>query len=150
TTATKSTACPPCLGLGLRTRVRRHHSIDDGESVERNPGMERRLCCRVRRCWAFCITHLVSRLRSQLFQQGLRLLEVGGVKALREPAVDWGEQVRGFLALRAGRCWGEGINSGTMAWINHLSLEPGEAPVCVSNFSSSCAAMRVRKRPSPM
>ena len=34
--------------------------------------------------------------------------------------------------------------------IIHLPLEPGEAPICVSNFSSSCAAMRVRKRPSRM
>ena len=28
-----------------------------------------------------------------------------------------------------------------MAWIIHLPLEPGEAPVCVSNFSSSCVAI---------
>src|SRR5262245_32480651 len=54
------------------------------------------------------------------------------------------------LGGRAGRCWRVWINSGTMAWIIHLPLEPREAPVCVSNFSSSCAAMRVRKRPSPM
>jgi hypothetical protein len=27
---------------------------------------------------------------------------------------------------RAGRCWGLWINSGTMAWIIHLPLEPGE------------------------
>jgi hypothetical protein len=32
----------------------------------------------------------------------------------------------------------------------HLSLEPRAAPVCVSNFSASCAAMRVRKRSSRM
>src|SRR5215813_1367872 len=38
--------------------------------------------------WAFCITHLVSRLRLQLLQQRLGLLEVSRVKALREPAVD--------------------------------------------------------------
>src|SRR4030095_1902434 len=53
------------------------------------------------------------------------------------------------LAERAGRCWGLWSNSGTIAWLIHLLLEPGEAPVCVSNFSSSCAAMRVQKRPSP-
>jgi len=59
--------------------------------------------------------------------------------------------VRVVKALkRAGRCWGLRINSGTMAWIISLPLEPGEAPVCVSNFSSSCAAMTVRKRLSPM
>ncbi len=28
---------------------------------------------------------------------------------------------------RAGRCWGLWSNSGTMAWIIHLPLEPGEA-----------------------
>src|SRR5437867_3254808 len=62
----------------------------------------------------------------------------------------WGLVVGWECATRAGRCWGLWINSGTMAWIIHLPLEPGEAPVCVSNFSSSCAAMRVRKRLSPM
>ena len=62
----------------------------------------------------------------------------------------WGLVVGWECATRAGRCWGLWINSGTMAWIIHLPLEPGEAPICVSNFSSSCAAMRVRKRPSPM
>ena|SRR5438128_2711405 len=54
------------------------------------------------------------------------------------------------VLARAGRCWGLWIISGIMAWIIHLPLEPGEAPICVSNFSSSCAAMRVMKRPSPM
>src|SRR6266436_1279637 len=38
---------------------------------------------------------------------------------------------------RAGRCWGLWINSGKMTWIIHLLLEPGEAPVCVSNCNSS-------------
>ena len=56
----------------------------------------------------------------------------------------------GLVTARAGRCWGLWSNSSTMAWIIHLPLESGEAPVCVSNFSSSCAAMRVRKRPLPM
>jgi len=35
----------------------------------------------------------------QRVQQGLRLLEVGGVKALGEPVVDWGQEVMDFLAL---------------------------------------------------
>ena len=34
------------------------------------------------------------------------------------------------MMKRAGRCWGLWSNSGTMAWIIHLPLEPGEAPVC--------------------
>ena len=51
---------------------------------------------------------------------------------------------------RAGRCWGLWSNSGTIAWLIHLPLEPGEAPVCVSNFNSSCAAVRGMKRLSPM
>src|SRR6516165_1665504 len=35
----------------------------------------------------------------QRLQQRLGLLQVGGVKTLGEPAVDWGEQVIGFLAF---------------------------------------------------
>src|SRR4030095_10028529 len=37
-----------------------------------------------------------------------------------------------------------------MACAIHLSLEPGEAPVCVSNCNSSFVTMTVMKRPSPM
>ena len=47
----------------------------------------------------FCITHLVSRLPSQLFQQDLRVLKVGRVKALREPAIDRGQQLTGSGTL---------------------------------------------------
>jgi DNA invertase Pin-like site-specific DNA recombinase len=68
--------------------------------------------------------------------------------ALRTQGIHF-QSLTEHIDTRAGRCWGLRINSGTMAWIMHLPLEPGEAPVCVSNFSSSCAAMRVRKRPSP-
>ena len=35
----------------------------------------------------------------QRVQQCLRLLQVGGVKALGEPAVDWCHEVLGFLAF---------------------------------------------------
>src|SRR5262245_28977419 len=35
----------------------------------------------------------------QRVQQCLRLLQVSGVKALREPAVNWCKEVIGFLAL---------------------------------------------------
>ena len=35
----------------------------------------------------------------QLLQQRLGLLEVGGVKALGEPAVDWGQQLASLRAL---------------------------------------------------
>jgi len=42
---------------------------------------------------------VVSRLPSQLFQQRLRLLEVGGVKALGEPAVDRREELVSLIAL---------------------------------------------------
>ena len=45
---------------------------------------------------------------------------------------------------------GKSQNSSRMACAIHLSLEPGEAPVCVSNCNSSCVTMRVRKKPSPM
>ena len=38
---------------------------------------------------------------------------------------------------RAGRGWGSWRTSDTMACIIHLPLEPGEAPVCVSNCNSS-------------
>ena len=35
--------------------------------------------------------------------------------------------------------------------LHHSSAtQTRRVPVCVSNFNSSCAAMRVRKRPSPM
>src|SRR5215510_6001297 len=44
-------------------------------------------------------TRGVLRLSPQLFQQCLGLLQVGGVKALREPAVDRGQQVVSLLAL---------------------------------------------------
>ena len=36
----------------------------------------------MRQNWAFCITHLVSSLPSQFFQQDLCVLEIGRVKAL--------------------------------------------------------------------
>ena len=45
---------------------------------------------------------------------------------------------------------GKSPNSSRMACAIHLSLEPGEAPVCVSNCNSSCVTMRVMKKPSPM
>src|SRR5215510_13527458 len=51
---------------------------------------------------------------------------------------------------RAGRCWGKQCKSGRMACAIHLSLEPGETPVCVSNCNSSFVTMKVMKRPSPM
>src|SRR5262245_22547920 len=35
----------------------------------------------------------------QLLQQRLGLPEVGGVKAFAEPAIDWCQQLAGFLAL---------------------------------------------------
>ena len=38
-------------------------------------------------------------LSLQGFQQGLGLLEVGGVKALGEPAVDLGQELMGIGAL---------------------------------------------------
>jgi len=37
-----------------------------------------------------------------------------------------------------------------MACAIHLSLEPGEAPVCVSNCNSSCVNDQGDERPSPM
>jgi hypothetical protein len=54
---------------------------------------------RVKASWAFCITHPLSRLRSQLLQERLGFLEVGGVKALGELAVNRGEQLAGCGAL---------------------------------------------------
>src|SRR5215510_13272212 len=44
-------------------------------------------------------TRGVLRLSPQLFQQGLGLLQVGGVKALREPAVDRGQELARVKAL---------------------------------------------------
>jgi predicted dithiol-disulfide oxidoreductase (DUF899 family) len=35
-------------------------------------------------------------------------------------------------------------------WYHSSTTRTRRSPVCVSNFNSSCAAMRVRKRPSPM
>ena len=84
----KATLCPPSLVLGRHARMRPHHSIGEGQCAEGSTRVENRECCLVRRSWAFCITNLVSRLPSQLFQQDLRLLEVRGVKAFREPAID--------------------------------------------------------------
>src|SRR4029453_4484438 len=34
---------PPCPVLGLRARVRRHHSIGDGQCAERSVGVENRV-----------------------------------------------------------------------------------------------------------
>jgi hypothetical protein len=38
-------------------------------------------------------------MSSQLLQQGLRLLQISGVKGLGEPVVDLGEQLAGFIAF---------------------------------------------------
>ena len=35
----------------------------------------------------------------ELLQQSFSLLQVGGVKALREPAIDWGQQLAGLAPL---------------------------------------------------
>src|SRR5215470_2157242 len=55
-----------------------------------------------------------------------------------------------WMEGRAGRCWGKSQKSSRMAHVLHLPLEPGEAPLCVSTYNSSCVTMRVRKKPSPM
>src|SRR5262245_46350478 len=54
-----------------------------------------------RRSWAMCIAGVLSvpELSCQLFQQRLRLLEIGGVKPLGEPTVDWRQQRVGLGAL---------------------------------------------------
>src|SRR5215831_15276074 len=51
---------------------------------------------------------------------------------------------------RAGRCWGKPQNSDKMTCPIHWPLEPGEAPVCMSNCNSSSVTMTVTKKPSPM
>jgi hypothetical protein len=38
-------------------------------------------------------------MSGQLFEQRLGLLQVGGVKALGEPAVDWGQQLARLITL---------------------------------------------------
>ena len=52
----------------------------------------------MRRCWAFCCSSVLGTpvLSPELFQQRLGLLEVGGIKALGELAIDRRQQVVGL------------------------------------------------------
>src|SRR5712691_3559622 len=66
---------------------------------ERQEG--RRLCCRVRRCWALCFSNVLCTpgVSLQLLQQRFGLLKIGGVKPLGAPAVDRREELVGLSAL---------------------------------------------------
>ncbi len=62
---------------------------------------------------------------TQFLQQRLRLLQIGGVKPLGEPAVDRGEEVAGFGGLALGVPEAGEVGGGTEFECSHF-LDPGD------------------------
>src|SRR5215813_10104569 len=94
-------SCPPSLSQGRFASSRASHTADAvllspclmlGMLVPApSPPPPKKLC----HCWAMCCSRgwCTPVLSPQLLQQCLRLLEVGRVKPLSEPAVDGREQL---------------------------------------------------------